>query len=362
LNLFEVLNRLGQVPAKGFPDFAVHSGLLPIDSRRLASKPFSRIDCGFRNLSSLGLLSGFQRPSPCSGFPAVLPCFPAHRFLPRGASFILNRFRCQAAVATSLFRFTSSSALLPGFSFEGRRNLLPFRLLCQLASLTRFFPLPRFLSPARLLRFSGEAASTTASFRVNFVSSTSYFALSACCARPEVPTASAVSPSRPRGRGMYRLAPTESTTLRRLFFPAPPFFCRLRDTSGSAGRGFYHRRVLSQLASSTPYFLFPVRVSHRQRGFAFPSEGRGMYRLIPLESTALRRLPISSFPSRCPTASAASPSRPRGRGFYHRRVSSQQASSRLSSPPPGHVSRPAAPLLSSPPWRRENNPPVALLH
>jgi len=230
LNLFEVLNRLGQVPAKGFPDFAVHSGLLPIDSRRLASKPFSRIDCGFRNLSSLGLLSGFQRPSPCSGFPAVLPCFSAHRFPPRGASFILNRFRCQAAVATSLFRFTSSSALLPGFSVEGRRNLLPFRFLCQLASSTRFFPPPGL---GRLRDFSGSAGRRllppprfeSTSFRRLFIS---------LCLRH-----SSGGPHRQCGfafpsEGARHVSPRPRgvNSLRRLFFPAPPFFCRLRDTSG----------------------------------------------------------------------------------------------------------------------------------
>jgi hypothetical protein len=135
----------------------------------------------------------------------VLPCFSAHRFLLRGASFILNRFRCQAAVATSLFRFTSSSALLPGFSFEGRRNLLPFRFLCQLASLTRFFP------PAVFCRLRDGSGSAGGGFYHRRVSSQLRFVdclfRSVCCSRPEVPTASAVSPSRPRGRGMYRLAP-----------------------------------------------------------------------------------------------------------------------------------------------------------
>jgi len=140
------LNRLGQVPAKGLPDFAVHSGLQPIDSRRLALEPVSRIDCGFRNLSSLGLLSGFQRPSRLYRLPCCATVLlDLTAFNQRGSRFILNRFRCQAAVAASLFRFTSKR-ILPLCRREAEPTV--FRFSCQLASSTRFFPPAARLSPA----------------------------------------------------------------------------------------------------------------------------------------------------------------------------------------------------------------------
>ena len=67
-----MLNRLGQVPAKGLPDFAVHRHPANrLSPTRLRAPLATRIDCGFRNLSSLGLLSGFQRPNRLS---RVLPC------------------------------------------------------------------------------------------------------------------------------------------------------------------------------------------------------------------------------------------------------------------------------------------------
>jgi hypothetical protein len=161
------LNRLGQVPAKGLPDFAVHSGLLPIDSRRLASEPVSRIDCGFRNLSSLGLLSGFQRPSRL--LPAVLLCYrftQPHRFQPAGRLLYSEPFSLSSGRCRFAFSVHREGALR--CSFVGARNLLPFRSSCQLASSTRFFP-PAVFCRLRDLFGLGEAASTTTAFRVNLL-------------------------------------------------------------------------------------------------------------------------------------------------------------------------------------------------
>ena len=91
----------------------------------------------------LGLLFGFQRPSRlllprlCATVLLLLSCTP---FNPGAAFFISKRLFCQAAVAAPFHRFAS-----PGFntapsrfvsSGRGARNLLPFRISCQLASST----------------------------------------------------------------------------------------------------------------------------------------------------------------------------------------------------------------------------------
>ena len=207
------MNRLGQVPAKGLPDFAVHQGSRQSTHADSLWEPVSRIDCGFRNLSSLGLLSGFQRPSRLH--PAVLLCYRSaqpHRFQPAGRllysePFSLSSGRCRFAFSVHregellfsfvggaeptavppfvstrfihhrvssqprcvdflfrsvLLRSARSSHRQCGFAFpsEGARLLSPRP---KGVNHLRRLPHPRspLLSPARHLRM-GEAASTTA--------------------------------------------------------------------------------------------------------------------------------------------------------------------------------------------------------
>ena len=143
-------------------------------------EPVSRIDCGFRNLSSLGLLSGFQRPSRlCRLSCCATVLLDLTAFNQRGGRFILNRFRCQAAVAASLFRFTAKESC---FSLSRGRGTY-CRSALRVNSLRRLvFSGPSLVCHLRDIFASEEAASTTTAFRVNLASSTSYFALFAASA------------------------------------------------------------------------------------------------------------------------------------------------------------------------------------
>ena len=132
----------------------------------------------------------------------MLPSASPHRFLLRGGFCILNRSSCQATVAASLFRLTVEEASC--CFFVGARNLLPFRLPCQLASSTRFFPLHR------LCRLRDLSASAGGGFYHRRVSSQLRFVdrlfLMSFAASVGGPTAIAVSPVLTEGRGFYRLA------------------------------------------------------------------------------------------------------------------------------------------------------------
>lgn len=168
------------------------------------------------------------------------------------------------------------------------------------------------------------------------------------------------------GRGTYCRSALRVNSLRRLVFSCLAW-CRLRDLSASAGGGFYHRRVSSQLHFVDHLFLISFAASVGgptaiavspvlPRGAAsiaasgwsqlnfvgsvllhspFPPPARshrfvGARRLSPLslESTLLHRLRISSFPARVSRRHCGFAFPVEGRGFYHHRVSSQQASPR----------------------------------
>jgi len=245
-------------------------------------------------------------------------------------SLLPNRLDCQATDVASSFRLASSRSPLSRSSFEGARNLLRFRRRCQLASSTRFSCCPSGVACAA---FSAqrEAASTTAASRVNFVSSTVYFVFPAASGGPHRQCGFAF-PS--VGARLLASRPPEcqppSSTLA-FPFSRPLFLAEHLPGSGDAASTTTAFGV--NPTASTPYFLCPSHDSHRQRGFAFPSEGTRLLLPPRLESTPLRRLLISSVPERCPTANAVSPSRPRGRGFYHRRVECQPPSPSLFFPP-----------------------------
>ena len=147
------------------------------------------------------------------------------------------------------------------------------------------------------------------------------------------------------GRGTYFVSASRVNSLRRLFLPPRFGFRRFEreaaSTTAALGVNFAHRLFISSFTASTGRF-------NRRCGFAFPSEGRGYYhhrvgsqppsstlffpptwprrrcgfrlvegtRLLPpprRESTphCRLRIPSSSRPDH-PTASAVSPSRPRG--------------------------------------------------
>jgi hypothetical protein len=73
------------------------------------------------------------------------------------------------------------------------------------------------------------------------------------------------------------------------------FFRLAAAFAASRGGGFYHRRVWSQLRSSTSYFVFHcfVRGLRRQCDFAFPSEGARLLSPRPGGVNRLRRLSSS---------------------------------------------------------------------
>lgn len=260
-------NRLSQVPAKGFPDLRcsqVHSCQSTHADSLWSACGLQEIDCGFRNLSSLGLLFGFQRPSRLC--PTATSCYPV-AFL----FTISKRSCCQAAVAASLFRFVPRR---PALRFGGARNLLPFRPPCQLSSLTLCF-LSTALLPQQLGCFSGEAASTTAASRVNFVSLTAYLVV--LLLRPglfhrqcDVAFPSGGAPS-------TAARPVESTAFLHFFFPAQRNVaratCRRSGDAASITAAFG-----VNTASLTPYFLFrapPPNSGFSKTGMFADSSSRG---------------------------------------------------------------------------------------
>ena len=210
----------------------------------------------------------------------------------------------------------SAAQWLPLLSFEGAR-LLPLRRHPVSTGFVDSSPPRRPFDFFPGFFFVGGAASTSSprlvstrfvDRRIPFVSAARVRSAFRASARASVRGARLLPPPR-----------FESTASCRLFFfplSAPPGCC-CPPAGPSRGRGFYHRRVVSQLrpadsvfrsfsssgvptavaaspsrsrgrgmyrpstvpegsqlASSTPYFVFPSsRCSHRQRGFASPVRG-----------------------------------------------------------------------------------------
>jgi hypothetical protein len=201
------LNRLHRGPATELPTslFRAPPG---IDSRRLSSRCHLELTAVSAIVFFLGLLFGFQRPSHLSTEPLVavaascylpstsrpLPIQPRSRLLYFEAAFL----------SSGRFPPTTSPHLDSRFasSCRGARNLLRFRLPCQLASSTLSSASPR-LPPLR-----GAAASTTAASRVNFARR---LRISSFTSSSGASVASATSPFRPRGAASIASPWMEST-------------------------------------------------------------------------------------------------------------------------------------------------------
>jgi hypothetical protein len=200
------LNRLHRGPATELPTslFRAPPG---IDSRRLSSRCHLELTAVSAIVFFLGLLFGFQRPSHLSlsrlraTFLLLLGRSP---FNLGAAFFISKRLFCQAAVSGPPLRpiWTRIAPSRFASSCRGARNLLRFRLPCQLASSTLSSASPR-LPPLR-----GAAASTTAASRVNFARR---LRISSFTSSSGASVASATSPFRPRGAASIASPWMEST-------------------------------------------------------------------------------------------------------------------------------------------------------
>jgi hypothetical protein len=195
----------------------------------------------------LGLLFGFQRPSRlllprllCYRASSLHPVQPGGCILYFEAAF-LSSGRCR-------FVFTASPHRS---SWRGARNLLHFRVSCQLASST--------LSSAslRLSSLRGEAASTTAALGVNFALRLRISSFTASV-RSSWPPVRPCFPS--EGRGFYRLAlggvnrsfPPVDSARHPLFSAALAEFPVSMTTFGTCQ---LHRPVLSGLTNRCNHHL-----------------------------------------------------------------------------------------------------------
>lgn len=246
------MNRLGQVPAKGLPDFRCSLlGLPPIDSRRLALEPAQELTA----VSAICLLwvcyLVFKDRAACQRLPCCATvCFasplPAAGRLLYSEPFQLSSDRCRFAVSVH-----REGELL--FSFVGARNLLPFRLPCQLASSTRFF---RSTDSVACATFS---ASAGGGFYHHRVSSQLRFVdllfRPVCCTGRRSPPPMRFRLSRPRGAASIASPSWESTAhCRRAAVPTCPL------------------HVQSEVTSRLPTNRRPADVSPRGEGPYPPSD------------------------------------------------------------------------------------------
>ena len=144
----------------------------------------------------------------------------------RGGCCILNRFRCQAAVAASLFRFTAKESCSSLSWGRGTYCLSALRV----NSLRRLdFPRPPLLVACATSSAEGRRLLPPPRFEstrfVDFLFR-SVLLRSAGGSHRQCGFA-----FHPRGRGFYRLVPRESTTFVDFLFPARRC-CRLRDIFG----------------------------------------------------------------------------------------------------------------------------------
>jgi hypothetical protein len=294
----------------------------------------------------LGLLFGFQRPSRllplrlCATVFRLLCCTP---FNPGAAFFISKRLFCQAAVAAAFCRFASSGFNTAPWRFvssrRGARNLLRFRVSCQLASSTLSSASSRFVASATS-PFRGEAASTTTALGVNFARR---LRISSFTASSGASVASATSLFRPRGAA----STTTALGVNRLRRPSSSHPAQLRrqcDFRLVEGRGFYHHRVQCQLRTANPYSFFQPDQEHPPPvPLRLPIEGA---RLLPPPRWESTRFFSSLFPLVPPGALGARMPR-QGRSSY---LAAGEVTNSASAPIPFH---PRAVWSSS--SRRENH-------
>jgi hypothetical protein len=195
----------------------------------------------------LGLLFGFQRPSRL-----LLPRLCATVFLLLSSTlfnfgaalFISKRPSCQAAVAAPFHRFVPvriqhRAFALCFFLSGGARNLLRFRIPCQLASSTLSSAPSRLCRLRDFRRFVGGSGFYHRRVGSQLRSPTFYFVFH-CFVRSSWP------PLRPRlpvrGGAASTTAASGVNTILRLRLPADTAWCA-RRSAASRGRGFYHRRV-----------------------------------------------------------------------------------------------------------------------
>jgi hypothetical protein len=278
-----------------------------------------RIDCGFRNLSSWACYLVFKDRAACCGRDFLLPCASQlHPIQPRGLhSLFRSAFPVKRPLPLPFQRFASF-----------RINIAPLRFVSSLSRGRGIYFAFRFpVNRLRRLSSSTELTSSSVQGRrllppprwestslVDFV-----FRLS-------------VPPGSSRRQcdfafplGGARLLPPprwESTAFVDPLFP-------LSRLHRFRGRGFYHRRVESQLRVADSVFRLSTRPGASVAVATSPScpRGRGFYH--------------HRVQSQPPSLTPSSPLKPprrlcdfrrfRGRGFYHRRVGSQPPSPTRSS-------------------------------
>jgi hypothetical protein len=210
----------------------------------------------------LGLLFGFQRPSRL--WLPRLVCYrtSTSRLLPvqlRGRllyfeAALLSSGRCRFAAASPRLESTPRRCAL-FLPVEGARNLLRFRFPCQLASSTLFPPRPD-LSPVRLRRFEGRRLLPPPRWESTSLAD---FVFRLSLLRPGPP-----SPVRLRlsVRGARLLPPPRWESTAFIDSPLPTHLASspLR-LPPCRGRGFYHRRVESQLCAFDSVFLLSAAAS-----------------------------------------------------------------------------------------------------